>query len=174
MVKLDQGLIDRARIYVANVRTKKNKENQERAKKNKPLIPAETIEDYVVIGLVERFHPSRPEYTEVQFPLYPSRKGTYKDYTKRMMTNQQLRLFNKINKYRQQIIGIKATYTDLYGKVRYTALLAFADNETAGPSAEWHEKPRDGYNDKIDRLREIEGDKTVKARAKKLLKEIER
>lgn len=145
-MKPDQRIIDAVRKYNAKLR-----------KKGK-------TEDKIIIGSIERFHPSQKELTE-------ARHGLFSLHDKREMTRQELKLIDREQRYNIEIVGRK-----LYDRKTNKcvgARLYIARAEDLQRVARESERPRDGYNEKIKRCLINARDTRLNKRIRDLIKEIE-
>jgi hypothetical protein len=74
----------------------------------------------------------------------------------------------------EECIGVPYQIRDVHGNIRRIWYEQLAAGEPALNMALWCEKPRDGYNDKISRLRRMGRDKKLKARHDAKMRELER
>lgn len=88
---------------------------------------------------------------------------------------EERRQFNKNRSNpREEIIGVPNVIQMIDGKKRIIWFEQLAVGEAARMTAVWCEKPRDGYNEKIKRLRRMSRDHKLKAEHDAKLREIER
>lgn len=123
-------------------------------------------EDEILFSLIQKFNPNRPELCKVFF-------GVYKEYKQRMLINNMLRILDKENKFDQQCRSTTIGIPDIYGKIRRRYVLTF-DTKNTEETIEFHQSVRNGYDDKIERLKKVGSDPTSKTRAKKLLRSFEK
>lgn len=126
----------------------------------------------IIWAVCIKFNPSKKELTNAWFSKITTYlSGDYRDYDKRKYIEKLLTEFNSTNPYEQEIIS-RRMY-DKKTKKYLGWLLVSADNRACEAKSKLEDKLQKRHEVSKKRNDNLAKDKTMKRRARKLLKEIE-